>query len=321
MEKWKNGIVKLTVPTPFAVGDVHCYLIKGDRLTLVDAGVKTEEAWGALKAQLAELKLTPEDIEQVILTHHHPDHVGLLHYLPTRLEVHAHPLNERWLKRTESFSAEHDDFYLKLYQQFGVPQEYLAPTINEMKKNLRYSSECSLAGHLLENDVPFGLEGWRVLETHGHAQGHIALWREEDGVLIGGDVLLAHISPNPLLEPPYPGETERPKPQLQYNQTLKKLQEYPISLVYAGHGQDFTGTGPLIDNRLSRQHDRAMKVKSMVKEKPKTAFEICQSLFPTVYQKELNLTISETAAQLDYLMSLEEIAVVEEGPSLLYVAK
>lgn len=320
MGNWQNGIAKLTLPTPFPVGDVHSYLIKGDRLTLVDAGVKTEEAWELFKAQLAELNLKPDDIEQVVLTHHHPDHVGLLDYLPPTIEIHAHSLNERWLTKDNQFASEHDEFYMGLYRQFGIPEEFCGPSVNNMKKNLRFSSECSLSGYLHENDAPPGLEGWRVLETHGHAQGHIALWREKDAVLIGGDVLLAHISPNPLLEPPHPGEKERPKPQLQYNQTLRKLQEYPVSLVHAGHGEDFANINPLIEKRLSRQHDRAMKVKTMLEDEPKTAYEVCQLLFPTVYQKELNLTISETAAQLDYLLSLEEIAVREEESSLLYAA-
>ena len=45
MAEWKDGIAKITLPTPFAVGDVNAYLIKGERLTLVDCGIKTKESW------------------------------------------------------------------------------------------------------------------------------------------------------------------------------------------------------------------------------------------------------------------------------------
>ena len=71
-------IMKMVLPTPFSVGDVNVYLVKGDSLTLVDAGVKTEVAWETFKQQLKEVGYEPRDIEQVVLTHHHPDHVGLL---------------------------------------------------------------------------------------------------------------------------------------------------------------------------------------------------------------------------------------------------
>ncbi|MGM0791669.1 MAG: MBL fold metallo-hydrolase [Bacillota bacterium] len=317
MAEWKNDIAKLVIPTPFPVGDVNVYLIKGDRLTLVDAGPKTEEAWEALSHQLQELKLKPQDIEQVILTHHHPDHAGLLDYFSPELEVYGHPANERWLNRTEAFFDMHDRFYRGLFREFGIPDVYL-PFIGLMKKTLIFSCSRSLTGSICEGDEPPGLPGWSVVETPGHAQSHIGLYREKDGTYIGGDHLLARISPNPLLEPPLPGETERPRPMLQYNESLKKLLEIPISLVYSGHGPEVSEVPPLIEKRLGRQHDRAMQVKGWLEEEPLTAFRVCQRLFPAVYEREFTLTLSETVAQLDYLESLGEIVIKEEDGAFFY---
>ncbi|PLR99836.1 MBL fold metallo-hydrolase [Bacillus sp. T33-2] len=321
MTEWNNGIAKLTLPTPFPVGDVNTYLVKGDRLSLVDVGPKTEEAWEALKSQLAELHLKPEDIEQVILTHHHPDHAGLLDFFPPSMEVYGHPVNERWINQTSGFMVEHDEFYAHLFHQFGIPEEYLLPTAKRMKYTLRFSCNRSLTGDLLEDQTPPGLEGWTVLETPGHARSHIALLRENDGVLIGGDLLLASISPNPLIEPPLAGETGRPKSQLQYNDSLKKLLDYPIGMVYAGHGQEIINVEELINKRLVRQHERAMQVKQYLEGQTLTVFEICRLLFPAVYEKELSLTISETVAQLDYLESLGEIMINSHGQIWRYAAK
>src|SRR5690606_9314912 len=108
----------------------------------------------------------------------------------------------------------------------------------------------------------------------GHAQSHIGLFREKDGVFLGGDHLLAHISPNPILEPPLPGHAERPKPQLQYNESLKKLRQLPISLFYSGHGEDIEDVNGLINERLGRQHERAMKVKTWLEFESLTVFEV-----------------------------------------------
>lgn len=321
MAEWKNGIAKLTVPTPFSVGDVHTYLIKGDRLTLVDAGVKTEQAWHQFKDQLAQLNLTPEDIDQVILTHHHPDHVGLLHYWPSPVEVYAHPLSERGLSPANNLYTMSGEFFERAYARFGVPEEHFQKMIEESKKLVSFIPDISLTGYLSDEDIPLGLPGWQVLETKGHAQDHISLWREKDGTLIGGDVLIAHISPNPFMEPPHPGEEKRPKSQLQYNETLKKLAQYPISVVYAGHGEDIYDHHTLIEKMLAAQHQRAFKVKEMLEQSPKTVFEICKLLFPKAYQKELSLTISETVAQLDYLLALDEITLIEDTQSVLIAAK
>jgi glyoxylase-like metal-dependent hydrolase (beta-lactamase superfamily II) len=321
MAEWKDGIAKLTLPTPFPVGDVNAYLIKGDSLTLVDAGTKTEESWESFKAQLADLNLKPEDIEQVILTHDHPDHVGMLDYFSPGLDVYGHHLNERWINRTPEFEKEHKEFYEKFFLQLAIPEQYFVPSMKVMKKTLVFSCNRSLTGTILEQDVPPALPGWRVIETPGHAQSHIVLLREKDGTMIAGDTILAGISPNPLLEPPLPSETDRPKPLVQYNSSLKKLQQYPVGLVYTGHGTEITELQSLIEKRLARQHDRAMQVRGMLEGRELTVFEVCKMLFPTVYERELNLTISETVGQLDYLYSLDAVSVREEGTSFVYTAK
>ncbi|MDP4162156.1 MAG: MBL fold metallo-hydrolase [Bacillota bacterium] len=320
MTEWKNGIAKISVPTPYAVGDVNVYVIKGERLTLVDVGPKTDEAWEVLKEKLAELELTPDDIEQVILTHHHPDHAGMLDYFPESMPVYGHYLNERWIKPSESFFAMHEAFHRQLFTDFGLPEEF-SPFINHIRKTLKFSCDRSLTGVLAEGGTLPGLAGWKVIETPGHAQSHISLFRESDGTLIAGDHILAHISPNPLLEPPIPGETERPKPQLQYNDSLKKLLGFPIKLVYTGHGGEVVELPELIEKRLKRQHDRAMKVKSWLESEELTVFEICRRLFPSVYQRELGLTISETVAQLDYLESIGEIERILNSNPVLFKAK
>lgn len=317
MDEWKNGIAKLIIPTPFPVGNVNIYVVKGEKLTLIDVGPKTEEAWAALNIQLKDLNLSPDDIEQVILTHHHPDHAGLLDFFSDELDVYGHRHNERWLFRTEEFLKAHDEFYYDLFPKCGIPDQYLS-FIALFKKSLRFSCSRSLTGVLKEGDNPPGLSDWTVIETPGHAQSQIGLFREKDGVFIGGDHLLAHISPNPLMEPPLPGETKRPKPQVQLNESLKKLRQFPIRLVYSGHGEDIYNCSELIEKRLARQHDRAMHVKQMLVEEPLTVFEICQRLFPTVYEKEFSLTISETIAQLDYLDSIGEIRINKAGKAFYF---
>lgn len=316
MSNWNKGIAKITLPTPFAVGDVHAYLVKGDRLTLVDAGVKTETAWLSFQHQLKQLKLKLSDIEQVIITHHHPDHIGLLHFLPPDIEVYGHPTNERWLNITQQFLKRYDNFFKLIHHKCGIPEQ-LTESAHELKKSLRFFSERSLTSGLSDGETPQGMHGWQVIETLGHAQTHIVLHNEKTELLLGGDHLLAHISSNPLLEPPLIEGGERPQPQLQYNESLRKLLNYPIEQVLPGHGPNVTNVYSLINERLSRQHERALKVREIINNKRLTIFEICQRLFPKAHKRELGLTISETVAQLDYLQSFDTVKTLTRDDGIL----
>jgi glyoxylase-like metal-dependent hydrolase (beta-lactamase superfamily II) len=315
-------ILKIILPTPFPVGDVNVYLIKGERLTLVDAGPKTEEAWLSFQQQLKEYGYTPDDIEQIIITHHHPDHVGMLDYFDHNIPVFGHPFNKPWLKKDERFLQAQARYFEQLFLTFGLGENFL-PSIQKLNNTLEYSCDRELHHDLIEGMEIDGLSGWIVMETPGHAQSHIVLYEEKTGILVGGDLLLKDISPNPLLEPPMiEGVTDRPRPQLQLNNSISKLLDLSISVVYPGHGENIENVHELIAYRLKKQAERAELVKGFLQEKPLTAFEVCKALFPTIYHKQLMLTMSETVGQLDYLEDNRQIRIDEiNTPALYYVVE
>lgn len=306
MVTWEKNIAKLILPTPYPVGDVNVYLVKGDALTLIDTGVNTEESKEVLSYKLGELRLKIKDIEQVILTHHHPDHAGALGFFEQDVPVYGHQNNQRWLDWSDEYVQLHNCFFLEIARQFGVAEELRDKLIN-YRDEMNFYTKRKLSGFLSEGDSLPGLPGWTAIETLGHAQSHLSFMHEKDGVLIGGDQLLARISPNPIMEPPLLPGDERLRPLLQYNESLKKLMDLPISKVYSGHGVEVENVNELIEFQMTRQHNRAMQVKKMLEDQPLTAFEVCQKLFPKVYRNEVGLTLWEAIGQLDYLVDLGEI--------------
>lgn len=302
-----KDVFKITLPTPFAVGDVNVYVVKGEALTLIDAGAKTEEAWQSFNEQLAQLGYTPSDIDQIVITHHHPDHVGLLDYFNKDIPIIGHPKNQPWISQDKQFFVENEPFYNELFLQLGLDPAFI--NLIDMDEELEYSCRRSLTKTIGEGDIIEGMTGFKVLETPGHAQSHIVLYREEDGMLIAGDTLLAKISPNPLLEPPQFGETARPRPLVQYNNSLRKLLTLDMSKVVTGHGADIMNPHELIQERFVSQKARAYHVLQMIKKKPMTAFEVCTKLFPKVYLKQPLFTVSETVGQLDFLEEIGEIKI------------
>ncbi|SDI96876.1 MBL fold metallo-hydrolase [Salimicrobium halophilum] len=318
MKTLEDTVCMITVPTPYAVGDVHLYILKGKKITLIDAGVRTEEAWTAFHRQLKEYGMKPEDIQQVILTHHHPDHIGLVEYLPNVEMIAAHEKSLPWLIRDETFVSRYISFFKDFYLRNGVPEK-LVEKLDRSPGKLKDFPFVRVTDTLEEGDVIPDHPEWSVIETPGHAQSHLSFFRKEDGSLIGGDHLLAHISPNPIIEPPF-RSSERAEPMMQYRSSLKKLKHIGVRRVLPGHGNVFHNVKEVIDIRLRQQEERAEKVYRFIKEQPAHAFDISKELFPNQHIKQYALTMSETIGQLDYLRGESRIKMeVTGGQEIYYV--
>ncbi|KGX85996.1 MBL fold metallo-hydrolase [Pontibacillus litoralis] len=316
----KDTIHQLTVPTPFGVGDVHVYVLKGDVLTLIDAGIKTEEAWQALECGLKGIGYKTGDIEQVVLTHHHPDHIGLVDRFLNIQGVYGHEDNRPWLQHDVVFLEQLRSFFHGLYASFGVSEDFRA-FFKHLRDPFKYVAKGTLTAALQEGDSLPGHMDWKVLETPGHAESHLSFFREQDGTMLSGDHLLYYISSNPLLEPPRNADDARPQPLVTYRKTMEKCLRYPIHKVLPGHGPVFSDAHNLIKTRLEKQEQRAEKVYQMLEEKPLSPFEVCQRLFPKHIEKEFGLTISETVGQLDYLQSIDKVEIEIRQGVLYYSTK
>ncbi|WP_411953376.1 MBL fold metallo-hydrolase [Alkalibacillus sp. S2W] len=313
-----NTIYQITLPTPYAVGDVHCYVLKDDPITMFDAGVDTDEAWDAMVHQLDEIGLKPNDIQQIVLTHHHPDHTGLIHRFEHVNAVYGHRMTDLWLKQDKSYFAHYESYFSTLYDQFAVPEQY-RNVQKTIQNAFRFQGKRQLTNIIDEGQEIPGLKNWHIIETKGHAQSHLSFLNEKDHTMVAGDHLLKHISSNPILEAPLPGN-ERPKPLLHYRRTLKKLQSFSIETVLPGHGDIFNFQPKIIDHRLQRQEERAQKVLNYVREHEVTPFEVCQFLFPKHYNKQFGLTMSETIGQLDYLEEAGYVDSIIRNGVLTYKA-
>jgi glyoxylase-like metal-dependent hydrolase (beta-lactamase superfamily II) len=299
---------KIILPTPYAVGDVNAFLLKGDALTLFDAGPKTQEAYEALQWGIRSAGYDMTDIEQVVLTHHHPDHAGWVDAFPNA-EILGHQYVDHWMRQEPDFLEYRNDFYVGELVKQGVPQGYVNRIV-EVRGELELFGTRPLTAFLAEGDEVPGHPGLIVYETPGHAQSHLIFMEEQTRECIGGDLLLERVSSNPLVEPPVELKGERPHSLLQYNASLKKLRDLHVSKLYTGHGGEVFNVSELVEERLAKQHARALKVREMIAE-PRTVFEVTKELFAKIYQAQLGLTLSETLGQLDYLVD-EGLAVVTE---------
>src|SRR5579859_5516631 len=122
------GLWGITLPIPFAIGSVTCYLVEGEPLTLIDCGTQTDECYTALATALGEKGYRISDIERLIITHHHSDHLGLAERIAQEsgAEVWAHPATVPWLESPEHARQKLQNFTAPLFQEGGVPAGEMA---------------------------------------------------------------------------------------------------------------------------------------------------------------------------------------------------
>jgi glyoxylase-like metal-dependent hydrolase (beta-lactamase superfamily II) len=318
-EKMANSsaIIPITLPTPFDVGPVNCFLLKGDAVSLIDSGPKTADSKERLMSALRVNGLEFKDLDYYICTHYHPDHAGLSDVIQ-QAGVKTMMLKEGipYVSGDIEFLEWTESFYSEIYRRFGVPESLGQLELMKLRKYRTFSSPFMPDETPLDRgDVP-GHEGFVFLKTPGHAPDHLSLYHEENGLLIGGDVLLPHISSNALLEPPELHQIERPKPLLQYRDTLTDLLALKLNVVHPGHGDPFSFAHDLIRKRLKDQEARASHIEEAVQDRPLTVFELCVRLFPKMYEKQLGLVVSEVAGHLDLL--LEDGRIVMQNNDGLY---
>jgi glyoxylase-like metal-dependent hydrolase (beta-lactamase superfamily II) len=300
-----EGILWLRLPLPMALDHVNVYaLADADGWTLIDTGMnsrKTRDIWETVLAG----PLAGKTVARVLLTHHHPDHVGLVGWFQDRgaelLTTRTAWLYARMLTLDvqDRPSAES----LQFYQRAGTSPEMLAKRANERPFNFAdMVAPMPLGFTRVEEGETLTLGGrrWRVRLGQGHAPDHITLWSEVDELVIGGDQLLPGISPNIGV---YPTEPEA-DPLTEWLEATARFVPHAREdqLVLPGHKLPFTGL-PFRLQQMAENHHQALERLLGHLHEPQTA----AGCFPALYKRpigegEYGLALVEAVAHLNCLL-------------------
>jgi glyoxylase-like metal-dependent hydrolase (beta-lactamase superfamily II) len=306
--RWKilDYLHTLTIPTPFPVGPVNCYLSEGNELTLIDTGAKTDVAIAALAEQLRARGFAMRDIRRVIVTHAHSDHFGLAAHIVAEsgARVLTHRRNRWGLIDFENEWMRRHEFYRSIFLTSGAPREYADGVIQGLRTMLQYAAAIP-ADHFVALDegdtLELGGDVWRVVFAPGHASGLICLYEPRSQTLISSDHILRDITSNPVLEPPARGETERPRALVDYIASMKKTAELDLRLALPAHGEPIYDVRALIDARLAFHRSRLDHIEQQLGCCAATAYELCRILFPQLKSFDIFLGLSEVIGHLDIL--------------------
>jgi glyoxylase-like metal-dependent hydrolase (beta-lactamase superfamily II) len=302
----RAGIHRIALPTPFLVGRVNCYLIEDEPLTLIDTGPNSGKSLDDLERALGALGRSIEDLDLIVVTHQHMDHLGLLEILARRsgAEVAALHLLAPYLANFSRSANADDEFAQAVMRRHGVPDD-LATVLGSLAAAFRAFGSSGLVTRPLREGDALELRDrtLRIFHRPGHSPSDTIFWDETRAMLIAGDHLLARISSNPLVSRPLSGpEHPRPRALLQYMDSLRATRELPARLILPGHGDPILEHAELIDERLRMHRRRAARVHQILDARPISAHEIALQMWGNVAVTQAYLTLSEVLGHLDLLV-------------------
>jgi glyoxylase-like metal-dependent hydrolase (beta-lactamase superfamily II) len=310
------GIHRLQIPTPFAVGRVNCYLIEDEPLTLVDTGPNSGKSLDELEHQLSALGRSSEELELVVLTHQHIDHLGLVEIIAGRsgAEVAAIDVVVPFIENFGNDVELEDRFAASLMLRHGIPEDVVTALRSVSRSFRAWGARADVTRPLHDGEeLRFRDRVLEVQHRPGHSPSDTLFWDAERRILLCADHLIAHISSNPLISRSLDGSDERPRALMTYIASLRRTRELPARIVLPGHGEPIVDHRALIDTRFELHRRRAEKIYALIAERPRTAYEIAQELWGNVAVTQAFLTLSEVLGHLDLLAQEERVREVLDG--------
>ena len=313
-------ILKLRLPTPYPVGDINAYLIDGPEPTLIDTGVFSSRSRDALKQRLEEQGVRLEDIRRIFITHDHYDHAGSALYLShaCQAELVIHERSTVFSKWTETSQERLFQFMLKC----NVPREPLEQAFKMFGSGERFADTESTPFSVvrIKGGETLACNGLSLtaLHTPGHSPDHLCFVDEAGGRLFCGDLLLPHITPNPLLHLDPTDGYRRSHSLLDYMDSLAKLEKFDLTTGYSGHGPEIPDVPALITKNKGFIRDRARLFDEKIGAGADNPFDLSRSAFGDLDLANSYLAVSETVAYLDLLEREGKISVDWEGDTIRF---
>ena len=304
------GVRWIRMALPFALDHINLWLLRDsidgvEGWSVVDCCI-AHEASRTQWEQIFETQLQGLPILRVIVTHMHPDHIGLADWLCRRWNA---PL---WISSTDYHVARvlttagdtlaGGDAAADFFALHGLVD---AESIAKIRARTSYYANMVPAVppsfvRMLDGDlVTIGGRAWRCISGYGHAPEHIALYCEELNALLGGDMMLPRISSNVSV---HAGEPEADPLRL-FLESIERFKSLPVDVLgLPSHGKPFTGVHRRVEQLKEHHRDRLAELLEAATARPLSAAEGLPVLFKRPLDlHQMTFALGETVAHLHYL--------------------
>ena len=323
-------IHRIEIPLPFPIGSVNSYFIEDSIPTLIDAGLYSDKALGVMESELKKRGYGLSDIQRILLTHGHLDHVGLAGKIASisKAKVFIHPFDQckaMWNGRDEAKKIRP---FIEFFQEVGLPETI----INELSAHM--------SAHFIKyfiNDFPlqniteyksFPFDDF-ILETiycPGHTRGSVCFFDKKNSRLFSGDHLLQKITSNPVIEIQNRNVDDDYRSLSSYISSLEMIGKMGIKMVLPGHGEPFPSPEKQIEKIIHHHEIRREDILRVVRANKKqlnnghgaTLFSITQKIFPDLKEWDIFLGLSEVHGHIKVLENQGLIKQLKKNGQWLY---
>ncbi|MFG1347770.1 MBL fold metallo-hydrolase [Xanthobacter autotrophicus DSM 431] len=317
------GLLRVRVPLPFPPSEVNAWLLSGpDGWTLIDSGIDDEPTRALFARALADTRLGGQPVARLLVTHFHPDHVGLAGWLHARTGADIHMSRVEWMQARLLLNEDPAEVVPQLVAHnrlCGAPAPFL--DLVERRGMLYPKWVGPLPRRYLRvkegDELMLGGSAWRVMIGEGHAPEMICLYCAERGLLIAADQILGRISPHIGTHPSDP----LADPLGMFLNSLEQFEALPgDTLVLPSHGEPFHGLHRRIE-ALREHHDERLERLSSFCIEPRTVMDTLDVLFRPLPLEQIGFGLSEALAHLRYLVGRGELHLGLEGGRWAFVRR
>lgn len=293
-------IITIEVPVPNILKSINLYLVERNHsLFLIDAGYNEDIFWNHLETALHTHGYKLSDLDAILLTHHHIDHVGLVYRIKEQfdLPVYVHPQAVPKLKRDPKYLYMFYQLFKDLYVKLDT-SDFGQTEIDKLyKKQMKVDvSAIDWNFQEIQEDTVFDFE---VIHIPGHASDQIAFYLADEKVLFGGDLLIEHQAVSAFIEPSFQGG--RGNVLKQQKQSLEKIIKLNPKLLLSGHGAPIKDAASLAQKRINGIENKSESFLKLVENGVSTVSAIVKERHPIKYKKIFHTIMRDALSFLDYL--------------------